>query len=75
MFEANKTGMWDGWCLDGVEAHVQILVSLLPRFVLLSELVNLSVPHLQTGGGVGVGWGGGADHLVAPDQCQLKCSS
>ena len=58
MFEANKTGMWDGWWLDGMEARVQILVSLLPRFVLLSKLVNLSVPHLQTGGegGGGVGW-------------------
>lgn len=36
----------------------KFLVSLLPRFVLLSKLVNLSVPHLQTGGegGGGAGW-------------------
>ena len=36
MFEANKTGMWDGWWLDGVEARVQILVSLLPGSVLFN---------------------------------------
>ena len=36
MFEANKTGMWDGWWLDGMEARVQILVSLLPSSVLFN---------------------------------------
>ena len=46
-------GGWMAW-----RPVFKFLVSLLPRFVLLSKLVNLSVPHLQTGGegGGGAGW-------------------
>ena len=57
---------WGGWWLDGVVACVQILVSLLPSFVPLSKLFNLSVPHLQIGG---------PDNPMSPDQCDLKCIS